>query len=192
MIDIKVFDELLRTKVIHDSVALFESVGNTKLSKYDIFISYSSNDKKYAILTKNLLEKMNVTADKKYTVYIDLEDTALDPTAVSEDTAKRLESAIDKSAAIIYIHSEKSNISKWCPWELGIAQGKKKPIAILELYSDEKLLKKQAYLEMYPTLTYSPPVGGKEKVFWVHSRREKAKYVALNSYITGKQPYIHN
>lgn len=46
------FDLLLQEKKMLDSEVLFESIINDKLDEYDFFISYSSKDKQYALLTK--------------------------------------------------------------------------------------------------------------------------------------------
>lgn len=51
------FDLLLQEKKMLDSEVLFESIINDKLDEYDFFISYSSKDKQYALLTKKLLEE---------------------------------------------------------------------------------------------------------------------------------------
>jgi len=57
-------------------------------------------------------------------VYIDKKDSSMPPYTNSE-TAKKLKVRIDQSSKFILLASTNSKSSKWVPWELGIADGKK-------------------------------------------------------------------
>ena len=193
MIKKSIYDEMLQNnKIKKDSITLLETFSNDKCDEYDFFISYSTNDMEYAFLTKKLLESMYVDNKKRgYKIYLDFEDALLDHNEVSENTAKRLASIIEKCKSIIYIHSQNSKLSKWCPWELGLGQGLKKPISILELVDDEKSFVKQAYLEVYPTIERKKIKGKDEYIFWVYDRKNNKKYVNIRDYINGTMPYYH-
>lgn len=185
------FDLLLQEKKMLDSEVLFESIINDKLDEYDFFISYSSKDKQYALLTKKLLEEMYIDCNRTgYTVYIDIYDQKLDPNVVSDDTAKRLANMIEKSKSIIYIHSQGSTLSKWCPWELGLGQGLNKPISIIELYDNDDY-GRQTYLELYPTIKRNKIKGTNHYIFWVHDRKNNKKYIDIRNFIIGKKPSFH-
>lgn len=190
MIERKIFDSLINNK-IRDSKTILESL-NQNYDYYDFFISYSSKDKKYAMLVKQLLENMYID-DKKsgYRVYVDYDDSRLDPKCVSGKTAQILSSVIKKAKSIIYIHSQGSSLSPWCPWELGYGQGLNKPISVLELYDNMDGFERQAYLELYPTIVYKTIEGKSQKIFWIHDRKDNRKYINIYRFINGENPYLH-
>lgn len=85
--------------------------------QYDVFISYSWNDRAFADKVVQLLEHCD------YSVYIDYNDKRLDRNNVTEDTAKHIISQMNKCKGLLYLYSPSSSVSKWCPWEVGIFPG---------------------------------------------------------------------
>jgi hypothetical protein len=96
-------------------------------------------------------------------VYVDwIEDTQLDRSRVTADTAKVLRLRMQNSASLIYAASETSSQSKWMPWELGYFDGHKPGyVGILPLVrSESDDFEGQEYLGLYPYVEDLSWVGG--------------------------------
>ena len=84
-------NEQVQKRVIHEDSSYGELFYQRKeLSNYDVFISYSWNDRAYANKVVQLLELCG------YTVYIDYNDNLLNRSNVSEATARRIIQAMKK------------------------------------------------------------------------------------------------
>lgn len=161
---------------IKDSIMLFESKQNDIHDNYDIFLSYSSNDKEYAKFTYSLLKK------ERYKIYVDYNDEILDPSNVSKKTAEELKNSLSRSKMILYLHSQNSKLSRWCQWELGVATGLNKLGAYFPIVTDISTYK-QEYLQLYPYIDFDEPEGGTKKIFWVMESQNK--YTTLKKYLQG-------
>ena len=152
--------------------------------KYDLFISHSFSDKDLVI---GLYHLFNTAG---YKVYIDwIDDSSLDRKNVTPSTAQLIKNRIDNSTGTAYISTSNSTSSKWCPWELGMADGMKGRVCILPVMDSD--FKGQEYLGLYPYLEYAQ-VAGKEKYeFWVYDQNDRKKYIVLNSWLHGNQPCYH-
>lgn len=163
---------------------LFHSA-RQELDHYDVFISYSWNDRSYADKIVQLLEKCG------YTVYIDYNDKRLDRNNVSEDTAKRIISEMKKCKGLLYLYSPSSSVSKWCPWEVGVFSGMKSfrcaNLPLVQNKSDD--FKKQEYLEIYPYIDYSQIKDRNQYDFWVCESDKK--YTSLNRWLNGEKLAEH-
>jgi hypothetical protein len=88
-------------------------------------------------------------------VYTDDTDERL-PNPPSTDTAKILKGEIQSSARFIVLVSPNSRLSRWIPWELGLADAFKAttPIAILPFTHDgnEDQWAKEEYFGLYPRI----------------------------------------
>lgn len=157
-----------------------------ELAQYDIFISYSWNDRSYADRVVQLLEKCG------YTVYIDYNDNRLDRDNVSEETARRIISEMKKCKGLLHLYSPNSSVSKWCPWEVGVFSGIKSfrcaNLPLTENRGDD--FKKQEYLEIYPYIEYEKASGTTKYEFWVCE--SKNKYIELKYWLDGYEPCIHS
>lgn len=122
-----------------------------------------------------------------FNVYIDLEDNVLNPKNVNIETAKRLEKIISKSKSILYIHSQNSERSVWCPWELGYGDGINSKISVLEIYVD-KTSYKQVYINMYNCFEIKKCKDGKYRCF-VFNRENQKEYVSFDDYINGNNSW---
>lgn len=153
---------------------------------YDIFISHSFLDKE---LVLTLVELFN---ESGYSVYVDwIEDTELDRTNVTKKTADLVRSRISQSKSLAYIATANISDSKWCPWELGFADGKlNNRTAILPILDDDRNFNGQEYLALYPHLDYTETTEDKPQ-FWVNDPNDSSIYVSLRSWINGEQLYKH-
>ena len=154
-------------------------------SEYDIFISYSWNDVKFASLVMQLLENCG------YKVYIDFEDNSLSRSNVTKQTALNLIDKMRKCKCLLYLHSPSASVSKWCPWELGCFSGMKnfRCAYIPLLNSADEYFKNQEYLKIYPYVDYETIANKDTYAFWVCENENN--YVNLKQWINGKTPYAH-
>ena len=82
------------------------------------FLSHSSKDKEYLATVVGVLEGHGAS------IYVDKRDPKL-PTIPNVDTAKVLRERISQCSKFVVMSSRNSCDSKWVPWELGLADGKK-------------------------------------------------------------------
>ena len=149
---------------------------------YDLFISHSFMDKE---LVEVLYEKFE---EAGYEVYIDWKESSLqDRENVSSETAKILRERINNWLGLSYIATENIVNSKWCPWELGYADGKKNRAAILPILNNgSNEYKGLEYLGIYPYIDYNTSINGKYE-FWVNDQKDRNKYTVLREWLeTGK------
>lgn len=113
-----------------------------------IFLSHSSKDKDLALLVKTVLESMGIS------VYIDWLDNGL-PAEVSAETARALRQKIEANRLFLLLGTNNAIESKWVPWELGYADGKKgeTSVAILEVRRDGETFKGCEYFALYQKVT---------------------------------------
>jgi hypothetical protein len=117
-----------------------------ELSKAEItiFLSHSHKDKDLAYGFENLL------AQYKIKVYIDWQDYSL-PDTPNRKTAERIKEKIKTSDFFILLATYNALSSRWCPWELGIADGVKSEnsILIVPIISDSEKFEGNEYLQLY-------------------------------------------
>ena len=153
--------------------------------EYDIFISYSWNDKAFAFKVVYLLEQCG------YSTYVDYKDKKLNRKNVTKNTAIYLTSEMKKCKVLLYLSSPSASVSKWCPWEVGYFSGIKDfkcaNLPLIENYGDN--FKNQEYLEIYPYIEYEKYSNKKVFDFWVCTNDET--YVPLKKWINGIEPQKH-
>ncbi len=107
------------------------------------FLSHSHKD---AALAKGLQVRLRQMG---WDVYIDWEDTSMPdrPDAITADKIRRKIVQLD---LFLFLATQNSMASRWCPWELGYADGKKVNSAILIVQtSDGRGTYGNEYLELY-------------------------------------------
>ena len=165
-----------REQILYENVELstrYDSVNNTKIREYDIFLSHSSLDKKLVLTLVDLFNEAG------YSVYVDwIEDTQLDRSNVNKDTAQTLRSRMNHSKGLAYVVTSNSTNSKWCPWELGYFDGKKNSRCCILPIMESNTFQGQEYLGLYPYIRYSKISG-------------KNEYVILKKWLDGSNPYNH-
>ncbi len=171
-------NELVQKKSLDAKIRLADSLIK---KQYDIFLSYSLHDLSFAKKIFNLLIK------KGFSVYADFIDPSFSRQNVNKKTAKKLSKMISKCKSLIYIHSKSAAVSKWCPWEIGLASGLKNfRCAIMPLVEElDSEFERQEYLLLYPIIDYNKDHNG-IYMFWSNDNN---KYNTLSDWIiTGKNP----
>lgn len=86
--------------------------------KYDLFISHSFSDKELVVGLRYLFAKVG------YRVYVDwIDDPTLNRSNVKATTANVVKNRIKYIKGLAYVSTANIVSSKWCPWELGVADG---------------------------------------------------------------------
>lgn len=174
----------VRSEIEHSSITKRMFAYDSAIH-YDLFISHSFKDKDLVTGLYHLFYKAN------YKVYIDwIDDITLDRTNVTPNTASIIKSRIMNSNGISYIATSNSTSSKWCPWELGVADGAKGKVCILPVM-EASSFNGQEYLGLYPYLDYEKIEGKDEYEFWVCDQKNKKIYVSLRKWLSGQQPFLH-
>ena len=183
----KYLNELAQKKHLNTDHIVSDKSFNSveKGDKYDIFLSYSFTDKRFALIIYALL------IESGFSVYIDIKDDVLDRNNVNKKTAQRLASEMNRCRSLLYVHTPSSKVSKWCPWELGYMSGKTNfRCAVIPLINDQEKYQEQEYLKLYPVVDYQTESKTKKFTFWANIFSED-KYIELNEFINGKNPYKH-
>lgn len=108
-----------------------------------VFLSHSNQDSDLARGFVNQAHDLGVN------VYFDLYDSSL-TLPPSADTAKRLKNRIRNAAHFILLATRNSIVmSRWCPWELGCADGFHIPISIAQTKDDSGNEWGAEYLQLY-------------------------------------------
>ena len=143
---------------------------------YDLFISHSFKDKDLVIGLYHLF------ATAGYTVYIDwIDDSTLDRSNVDSKTAALIKTRIQRSKGTAYIATANSTTSKWCPWELGVADGMLHKVCILPIMNTE--FSGQEYLNLYPYLEYGKYTESNTNDFWICDQNIRWKHTRLREWL---------
>ena len=94
---------------------IFESASSARVT---MFLSHSHKDKELAKGLKNHLSSFGVN------IYIDIEDSDM-PGSTSRETAERIKGVISSLHYFLILATRNAMDSKWVPWEIGVADGKK-------------------------------------------------------------------
>lgn len=172
-----------QTRILNENRQIFE-----KSQKYDLFISHSYLDKS---LVLSLVELFNKAG---YSVYVDwINDSALDRNKVDQKTAELLRTRMDECKGLAYIATSNIVSSRWCPWELGYADGSKNGrCAILPiLKSNNNAYKGQEYLGLYPYIDCTKSSKQSNYNFWVNDPVESNKFTSLKNWLAGGELTKH-
>lgn len=172
-----------QTRILNESYNLFSA----KKANYDLFLSHSYLDRDLVLTLVQLFTNAG------YYVYVDwIDDVQLDRKNVTVATAKFIKSRIKQCKGLSYISTSNIVSSKWCPWELGIADGLHSGKAcILPVLNQGDSYNGQEYLKLYPYIEYARRSGDNIYDFWVYDPESRDKYIILSDWLLGKQPYRH-
>ena len=108
------------------------------------FLSHSHKD---ADLAKGLQGFLQAQG---WDIYIDWEDTTM-PETPDRTTAERIQQRIIELDWFFFLATENSMKSRWCPWEIGYADGKKPidSILILQTVDSSGRYYGNEYLQLY-------------------------------------------
>ena len=155
--------------------------------KYDLFISHSYMDKTLVEVLYNKFEEAG------YKVYIDWKEKSplSNRENVSVETARQLKIRMNNCKGLSYIATSNIVNSKWCPWELGYADGKKNRAAILPITEDTVYeYNGLEYLGIYPYIDYAKIKNGNYE-FWVNDAQIRDKYISLREWLDGNNLKEH-
>lgn len=112
-----------------------------------VFLCHSHRDRTLAIGLKNKLKEQDVD------LYIDWEDAAM-PDQPNRETAERIQKKIVDCDIFLFLATQNSFTSRWCPWEIGYADGKKplERIVLAPTTDDEGNYHGNEYLQLYRRL----------------------------------------
>lgn len=88
------------------------------------FLCHSHHD---ATLAKGLVQLLS---DAGWRVYVDWQDDEM-PDTPNRETAQRIKQKIIDLEYFLFLATPRSMASRWCPWEIGYADGKKQLDRIL-------------------------------------------------------------
>jgi hypothetical protein len=113
-----------------------------------VFLSHSHLDRDSDTLAGavTMFERLDAPA------YLDIDDSEL-PSITSVDTATGLRRRIDECRRLVVAASKQIRHSRWVPWEIGYADGRKgvAKVALLPIEADDgSLTVEQEYLATYP------------------------------------------
>jgi hypothetical protein len=102
---------------------------------------------------------VTLLADSGWTVYVDWADPTM-PEAPDGQTARRIQARIVELDYFIFLATARSMASRWCPWEIGYADGEKDIERILVVpTTDGVTTHGSEYLELYRRIDRAE-VGG--------------------------------
>jgi len=116
------------------------------------FLCHSSKDN---VLAKGLVSMLQ---EADWDVYVDYEDAAL-PEKPDRTTADRIQDKIKSTDFFLFLATENSVVSRWCPWEIGFADGAKPRTSIWIVSTEENgHVYGNEYLDLYRRV--DPSVDG--------------------------------
>ena len=152
-----------------------------RVSQYDVFLSHSSLDK------KDILSLVDLFINAGYAVYVDwIEDEELDRSEVTPKTAQLLKKRMNSSQGLAYVASSNTAQSKWCPWELGYFDGKRKKRCCILPIMEAGDFAGQEYLGLYPYLRYGREENEVKEDFWVYDQ-ESDNHITLRNWLNGEK-----
>jgi hypothetical protein len=112
-----------------------------------VFLSHSHKDRAYALGLKAIIESQGGQ------LYIDWLDEEMPPITTKE-TAERIRVKIQQCSLFMFLATPNSMTSRWCPWEIGYADGKKTPenIVIVPTKDSAGHFYGNEYLQLYRRL----------------------------------------
>ncbi|MCI5121945.1 MAG: toll/interleukin-1 receptor domain-containing protein [Candidatus Electrothrix sp. AUS4] len=112
------------------------------------FLSHSHKDAELAKGVQGFLQAQG------WYVYIDWEDTTM-PDTPDRRTAERIQQRIIELDWFFFLATDNSMKSRWCPWEIGYADGKKllDSILILQTKDNSGNYYGNEYLQLYRCLS---------------------------------------
>jgi hypothetical protein len=107
------------------------------------FLCHSHRDEKLAEGLQSLLAEQGVQ------LYIDWKDASMPPEP-NRETAARIQQRIKSCDWFLFLATANSMASRWCPWELGYADGQKQPdrIAVVQT-TDSSTTHGNEYMQLY-------------------------------------------
>jgi len=166
----------------------FSSKGIHSASGTTVFISHKHSDLQDLDGLLNYLKK-----EHNVVPYIDSMDKRM-PQETCADTAVRIKEVINSCERFLLLATNKALESKWCNWEVGIADKMKLPennMAILPMKDTrDSLYEGKEYLEIYPFVDeYVDHFGRKVLTVIYKDSSGNRKRVSLKDWLSGSGNY---
>lgn len=115
------------------------------------FLCHSHKDRELALGLQQWLKEQGMD------LYIDWQDASM-PEQPDGTTAARIRNVIRSADVFLFLATRDSMCSRWCPWELGFADGVKhtEQIAIIATRDDFGNYYGNEYLQLYRRIDQSP------------------------------------
>lgn len=133
---------------LHNFSALANSINEAKSRHLrTAFLCHSHKDRDLALGLKTIIEGQGGT------LYIDWLDEEM-PETPNRTTAQRIKGKIVESDLFMFLATPNSMVSRWCPWEIGYADGKKPidSIVVVPTKDDAGRYYGNEYLQLYRRL----------------------------------------
>ena len=161
-------DTLSRAASRHRTQEVASSAEARRLRYNTAFLCHSHQDSVYV---KGLLTLLR---ESGWNIYVDWLDPSM-PSTPNRETARSLRLRIDQADFFLFLATPNALASRWCPWELGIADGKKAHDRILVIptrrgstyYGNE-------YVELYRRMDVAE---GGDLAVWSPSDRQNGVFV---------------
>lgn len=118
------------------------------------FLCHSHQDRDLALGLQQRLKEEGLD------LYIDWQDTSMPPEP-NRETASRIQASIRASHVFLFLATQNSMASRWCPWEIGYADGVKQlsQIAIVTTRDPSGKFHGNEYLQLYRRIDKIAPTG---------------------------------
>ena len=152
----------ISTKILRSAAGRYYGVNRSprnlreaqRYNKKTAFLCHSHKDE---ALAKGL---QVILRENGCDLYIDWDDTDM-PETPNRDTAVKIQSKIQETDWFLFLATRNSIISRWCPWEIGIADSLKgcNNVIIIPTEDDDGWYGNE-YLQLYRKLDKSPYEDG--------------------------------
>lgn len=94
--------------------------------------------------------------DQGWRIYVDWQDSSM-PERPNSETANRIQARIKRLNLFLYLATPNSSTSRWCPWEIGYADGVKdrKKLYVIQTEDDAGHVYGAEYLDLYQKIDRS-------------------------------------
>ena len=134
------------SRFFNKEVHKFDSLRNSKKA----FLCHSHADADYIKGFIQLLKQENID------VYVDWQDSSM-PENTNRDTAVKIQQKIQEADYFFFLATPNSVKSRWCPWEIGYADGVKKYESIFIIPTQDRngYYYGNEYLQLYQKIDKS-------------------------------------
>ncbi len=144
--------QLIESSQIYLSSVYRSNIKENQLSAaVSIFLSHSHKDRD---LVRGLLYHF---AQLGISLYVDWQDSSM-PRVTSRETADRIKARIDGLDGFIIFATRNALVSRWVPWEVGIADTRKslQSVAIIPVADPQGSFHGNEYLQLYRRIELGP------------------------------------
>lgn len=139
-----------------------QDFSNTKIRT--AFLCHSHKDRYLAKGLKVLLKEQGVS------LYIDWEDQSM-PETPNKETADKIRGYIKAADVFLFLATANSKASRWCPWEIGYADGENRSIYIVPTEADGTYYGNE-YLDLYPYISDGKYIQSERPGYFVFPNRK--------------------